>query len=101
MLTTPKSMRLQIVLAGRSNAGKSSLLNLLCGNNTAITSPLPGTTTDVVEKAMEFRPFGAVLFLDTAGFDDNTPLGQARMSKTATALTRADILIIVSKPGVW
>ena len=101
MLTTPKSMRLQIVLAGRSNAGKSSLLNLLCGNNTAITSPLPGTTTDVVEKAMEFRPFGAVLFLDTAGFDDNTPLGQARMAKTATALTRADILIIVSKPGVW
>ena len=101
MLKTPKSMRLQIVLAGRSNAGKSSLLNLLCGSNTAITSNIPGTTTDVVEKAMEFRPFGAVLFLDTAGFDDHTSLGEKRIAKTRDALKRADLLFIVSKTGVW
>ena len=101
MLTTPKSMRLQIVLAGRSNAGKSSLLNLLCGSESAITSSIPGTTTDVVEKAMEFRPFGAVLFLDTAGFDDNTELGAKRIEKTRTALKRADLLLIVSRNGIW
>ena len=101
MLTTPKSMRLQIVLAGRSNAGKSSLLNLLCGSDTAITSNIPGTTTDVVEKAMEYRPFGAVLFLDTAGFDDNTALGEKRLEKTRNAMKRADLLFIVSKTNVW
>lgn len=101
MLTTPKSMRLQIVLAGRSNSGKSSLLNLLCGSKTAITSNIPGTTTDVVEKAMEFRPFGPVLFLDTAGFDDHTELGEKRIEKTRNALKRADILLIVSRAGVW
>ena len=101
MITTPKSTRLQLVLAGRSNSGKSSLLNLICGSNAAITSPIPGTTTDVVEKAMEFRPFGPVLFLDTAGFDDNTELGYKRIEKTRTALKRADVLIIVSKAGVW
>ena len=101
MVTTPKSTRLQLVLAGRSNSGKSSLLNLLCGNNAAITSPIPGTTTDVVEKAMEFRPLGPVLFLDTAGFDDNTELGQKRIDRTRTALKRADVLIIVSKSGIW
>ena len=101
MITTPKSTRLQLVLAGRSNSGKSSLLNLIYGSNAAITSPVPGTTTDVVEKAMEFRPFGPVLFLDTAGFDDNTELGYKRIEKTRIALKRADVLIIVSKAGVW
>ena len=94
-------MRLQIVLAGRSNSGKSSLLNLICGSRTAITSSIPGTTTDVVEKAMEFRPFGAVLFLDTAGFDDHTPLGEKRIEKTCNALKRADVLLIVSRAGTW
>ena len=101
MVTTPKSTRLQLVFVGRSNSGKSSFLNLLCGNAAAITSPIPGTTTDVVEKAMEFRPLGPVLFLDTAGFDDNTELGKKRVEKTLTALTRADVLFIVSKSGVW
>ena len=82
MVTTPKSTRLQLVFVGRSNSGKSSLLNLICGNNAAITSSVPGTTTDVVEKAMEFRPFGPVLLLDTAGIDDLTELGTKRIERT-------------------
>ncbi|MBS1455225.1 MAG: [FeFe] hydrogenase H-cluster maturation GTPase HydF, partial [Lentisphaeria bacterium] len=67
METAPRSLRLQIVVAGRTNSGKSSFLNLISGQDVAITSPVPGTTTDVVEKAMELRPLGPVLFLDTAG----------------------------------
>lgn len=64
METAPRSLRLQIVVAGRTNSGKSSFLNLISGQDVAITSPVPGTTTDVVEKAMELRPLGPVLFLD-------------------------------------
>ena len=75
METTPRSLRLQIAVAGRTNSGKSSFMNLITGQDVAITSPIPGTTTDVVEKAMELRPIGPVLFLDTAGIDDETRLG--------------------------
>ena len=62
MENTPKSLRLQIALFGRTNVGKSSFLNLISGQDVAITSPVPGTTTDVVEKAMELLPLGPVVF---------------------------------------
>ena len=101
MNDTPKSLRLQIVLAGRVNAGKSSLLNLISGQQSAIVSPQRGTTTDVVEKAMEFLPLGPVLWLDTAGVDDFTSLGEARRSRTLRAVDRADIMVLVTVPGVW
>ena len=65
MNLTPKSMRLQIGLFGRTNVGKSSFLNMIAGQDVAVTSPIPGTTTDVVEKAMELLPIGPVMFLDT------------------------------------
>ncbi|MBF0331555.1 MAG: 50S ribosome-binding GTPase, partial [Candidatus Omnitrophica bacterium] len=69
---TPKSLRLQIGIFGRTNVGKSSLLNMVAGQDVAITSAVAGTTTDVVEKAMELLPLGPVMFLDTAGLDDDS-----------------------------
>lgn len=95
MLTAPKSLRLHIVFLGKVNSGKSSLLNLLTGQQIAITSDIAGTTTDVVEKAQELTPLGPVLWLDTAGFDDKSELGDKRMEKTYRALERADIALLV------
>lgn len=97
MITAPKSLRLQIALLGRVNVGKSSLLNLLTGQDFAITSAVAGTTTDVVEKAQELQPLGPVLWLDTAGFDDVSNLADKRLSKTRQALERADIVLLVCK----
>lgn len=95
MQTTPKSLRLQIAIFGRVNAGKSSFLNLVTGQKTAITSEIAGTTTDVVEKAQELLPLGPVLWLDTAGFGDNTELSGQRLEKTIKTLDRADIAVLV------
>jgi [FeFe] hydrogenase H-cluster maturation GTPase HydF len=101
MNNTPKGNRLHIALMGRTNVGKSSLLNLILGQDIAITSPVAGTTTDVVEKAMELLPLGPVLFLDTAGLDDISVLSGARLQKTAKVLERADVIILVTEPDAW
>lgn len=98
---TPKGNRLHIAILGRTNTGKSSLLNMISGQDVAITSPVAGTTTDVVEKAMELLPLGPVLFLDTAGVDDTSSLSGKRLGKTAKALDRADIVVLVTEPGIW
>ncbi len=95
MQNTPKSLRLQIALFGRTNAGKSTFLNLLSGQEVAITSPVPGTTTDVVEKAMELLPIGPVLFLDTAGLDDSSELGGKRISRSLQVFQRADVAVLI------
>jgi [FeFe] hydrogenase H-cluster maturation GTPase HydF len=89
------------VLAGRTNVGKSTFLNWVVGQDVAITSPLPGTTTDVVEKSMELAPIGPVVFLDTGGLDDESALGAARMARTRQALDRADVCLLLTEPGVW
>ncbi|MBF0490382.1 MAG: [FeFe] hydrogenase H-cluster maturation GTPase HydF [Candidatus Omnitrophica bacterium] len=101
MLNTPKSLRLQIGLFGRTNVGKSSFLNMVAGQDVAITSPFAGTTTDVVEKTMEILPLGPVVILDTAGLDDHSVLGEARREKTGNALTRCDILVLVTEADSW
>lgn len=101
MEKTPKSLRLQLAICGRINAGKSTLLNLISGQTSAITSPERGTTTDVVEKVMELRPLGAAVLLDTAGVDDNSILGASRFQKTSSAIDRADAVILVLSPGCW
>ena len=101
MIGTPKSLRLQIAIAGRVNSGKSSFLNLVSGQSAAITSAERGTTTDVVEKAQELIPLGPVLWLDTAGTDDDSALGAERLRRTMQAIDRADILLIVTTPNVW
>ena len=95
MQSTPKALRLQIAIVGRVNAGKSSFLNLITGQQTAIVSPIAGTTTDMVEKAQELPPLGPVLWLDTAGFGDDSTLGDKRLQKTLTAFDRADIVLLI------
>lgn len=95
MQTTPKSLRLQIALMGRTNVGKSTLLNLVADQDVAITSPEPGTTTDVVEKPMEFQPLGPVVFLDTAGIDDRTVLARQRIARTRGVFDRADVIVLL------
>ena len=82
MVNTPKSLRLHIALMGKVNSGKSSFLNLITGQDVSITSTVEGTTTDVVEKAQELLPLGPVVWLDTAGFGDETNLGDKRIEKT-------------------
>ena len=101
MQGTPKGLRLQIGIFGRRNAGKSSLLNAVTRQQVSIVSDVPGTTTDPVEKAMELLPLGPVLFIDTAGIDDEGALGGMRVERTKKVFDRADVAIIVSAPGQW
>lgn len=101
MNQTPKGLRLQVGFFGRVNTGKSSLLNLVTGQDAALASPQPGTTTDVVEKAMELLPLGPVLFLDTAGFEDESALGERREERSLKALQRCDVVVLVTESGVW
>ncbi len=98
---TPKANRLHIAIVGRTNVGKSSLLNLMLGQDIAITSPVAGTTTDIIEKAMELLPLGPVLFLDTAGLDDASELSSKRLEKTAKVFDRADVVILVTEADIW
>ncbi|WP_418964611.1 [FeFe] hydrogenase H-cluster maturation GTPase HydF [Cetobacterium sp.] len=95
MKSTPNSNRLHIGIFGKTNSGKSSLLNAITEQNISIVSEIEGTTTDSVVKAMEFLPFGPVLFIDTAGLEDNTPLGKLRVKKTLEELKRTDFAILV------
>lgn len=101
MERTPKSLRVHIGLFGRTNVGKSSLLNLIAGQDVAITSPLAGTTTDVVEKSMELLPFGPVLFLDTAGLNDTSCLSALRVKKSIKVLDRAEVVLLIVEPNEW
>ena len=101
MKKTPKSLRLQIGLFGRTNVGKSSFLNLVAGQDVAITSPIAGTTTDVVEKSMELLPLGPVVFLDTAGLDDRSALAEARLKKTVKIFDRSDVITLMVEPNNW
>ncbi|MHC5144684.1 MAG: [FeFe] hydrogenase H-cluster maturation GTPase HydF [Planctomycetota bacterium] len=98
--TTPKGFRLHIGLFGRRNVGKSSLLNTIVRQQVSIVSEHAGTTTDPVEKPMELLPLGPVLFIDTAGIDDEGALGNLRIDKTRQVVNRVDIGVIVSD-GVW
>ena len=90
-----KSMRLHIGVFGKTNVGKSSILNRITNQEISIVSDIAGTTTDVVEKSMELLPIGPVTFLDTAGLDDTTELGEKRIEKTMKVLNRIDVAIIV------
>jgi len=93
-----KSNRLHIGFFGKTNVGKSSLINKITGQDVSIVSEIAGTTTDVVEKSMELLPIGPVTFLDTAGLDDKTELGKKRVEKTLKILDRTDIAVIVCEP---
>ncbi|HAV93032.1 TPA: [FeFe] hydrogenase H-cluster maturation GTPase HydF [candidate division WOR-3 bacterium] len=90
------SMRPHIGIFGKRNAGKSSLINALTGQNTAIVSDTPGTTTDPVGRAMEILPLGPVFIVDTAGLDDSGELGDKRVKKSLEVLGRTDLIVLVS-----
>ena len=101
MNSAPKGVRLHIGIFGRRNAGKSSLLNALTGQNVSIVSERAGTTTDPVEKAMELLPLGPVVFIDTAGIDDAGGLGLLRVERSRRVLDRCDAAILVTCSGAW
>lgn len=92
---TPRSSRLHIAIFGRSNAGKSSLINAITKQDAAVVSPVKGTTTDPVYKAMELLPLGPVVFIDTAGLDEAGELGELRKQKTLEVLNKSDMALIV------
>jgi len=95
MFKVSKSLRLHIGIFGRRNAGKSSILNALVRQDVSIVSHVPGTTTDPVEKVMELKPIGPVVFIDTAGIDDTGELGYSRMKKTTQVIERTELAISV------
>ena len=95
MNTTPQANRLHIAIYGRRNAGKSSLLNAITGQELSIVSEHAGTTADPIFKAMEIPGIGPCVFIDTAGFDDSGDLGKLRVQKTEQTLSRADLALIV------
>ncbi|KJS17417.1 MAG: ATP-binding protein [Peptococcaceae bacterium BRH_c4b] len=99
MNDTPRGSRLHIAIFGRRNAGKSSLINALTRQETAIVSPVPGTTTDPVFKSMEILPVGPVVVIDTAGIDDVGELGELRVKKTLDVLHKSDLILLVIDPG--
>ncbi|MDU2994539.1 MAG: [FeFe] hydrogenase H-cluster maturation GTPase HydF, partial [Clostridium sp.] len=95
MNNTPRGNRKHVVLYGKTNSGKSSLFNKLCNSNISIVSEIEGTTTDPVSKGVEFIPVGPVLYIDTAGLEDNTVLGGVRVNKTLNLLKRTDIALYI------
>ncbi|MCK5473106.1 MAG: GTP-binding protein, partial [Planctomycetes bacterium] len=101
MEKTPKSLRLQLGLFGRTNVGKSSFLNMVAGQDVSITSAVAGTTTDVVEKSMELLPLGPVVFLDTGGFDDLSQLSKLRIEKGKKVFARADVIVLIVEANHW
>ena len=92
---TPRAERLHIGIYGRRNNGKSSLINAITGQNISLVSDFAGTTTDPVYKSMELHGIGPVVFIDTAGFDDEGELGQMRVERTLDAVDKTDIAIVV------
>ena len=92
---TPSANRLHIALFGRRNSGKSSLINALTGQDTALVSDIPGTTTDPVSKAMELHGIGPCVIIDTPGFDDEGMLGEMRIERTLQAIERTDIALLL------
>ena len=104
---TPSANRLHIALFGRRNSGKSSLINALTGQDTALVSDIPGTTTDPVSKAMELHGIGPCVIIDTPGFDDEGTLGEMRIERTLKAIERTDIALLfceennLQEESVW
>ena len=92
---TPQSERIHIGFFGRTNAGKSSLVNRITNQDLAIVSDTKGTTTDPVYKAMEILPLGPVVIIDTPGFDDDGVLGEKRISRTKLVLNKTDVAVLV------
>ena len=93
---TPSAERVHIGFFGRRNAGKSSLVNAVTGQELSVVSPVKGTTTDPVYKSMELLPLGPVVIMDTPGSDDEGELGELRVKKTAQTLGKTDCAVLVA-----
>ena len=93
--STPSSERIHIAFFGKRNAGKSSLVNAVTGQNISVVSEIKGTTTDPVYKSMELLPAGPVMIIDTPGFDDSGYLGEMRIKKAGQVLRKTDIAVLV------
>lgn len=100
LIDTPRSNRLHIAFYGRRNAGKSSLINLVTAQNTALVSEHAGTTTDPVIKSMELLPLGPVAVVDTAGLDDEGELGELRIGRSKEMMDRTDLAVLVVAASV-
>ncbi|MEA4922914.1 MAG: [FeFe] hydrogenase H-cluster maturation GTPase HydF [Eubacteriaceae bacterium] len=96
---TPRAARLHIGIFGRRNSGKSSLINALTGQEIALVSDKAGTTTDPVYKSMELHPIGPVVFIDTAGFDDEGDLGMKRVALTKKVIAKTDVALLLFEEG--
>ena len=94
--STPSAERLHIGIFGKRNAGKSSIINAITGQELAIVSEVKGTTTDPVYKAMELLPLGPVVMIDTPGLDDEGELGAMRVRKSYQVLNKTDIALVVA-----
>ncbi|MDE5862015.1 MAG: 50S ribosome-binding GTPase, partial [Ruminococcus sp.] len=92
---TPSAERIHIGFFGKRNAGKSSLVNAVTGQEISVVSDIKGTTTDPVSKTMELLPLGPVVITDTAGYDDSGTLGEMRVRKTKQILNKTDIAVLV------
>ena len=92
---TPSAERVHIGFFGRRNAGKSSVVNAVTGQELAVVSDVRGTTTDPVSKAMELLPIGPVMIIDTPGIDDEGALGELRVRKTKQVLNKTDVAVLV------
>jgi [FeFe] hydrogenase H-cluster maturation GTPase HydF len=97
---TPRANRPHIAIFGRRNAGKSSLINAITGQDIALVSEQAGTTTDPVYKSMEILPLGPCVLIDTAGIDDEGTLGQLRVKKTRDVLEKSDLAILIIDPAL-
>ncbi len=93
---TPSANRLHIGFFGRRNAGKSSVVNAVTGQDLAVVSDVKGTTTDPVYKSMELLPLGPVMIIDTPGIDDSGALGELRVKKTRSILNKTDVAVLVT-----
>jgi [FeFe] hydrogenase H-cluster maturation GTPase HydF len=99
-----KALTIQIGIFGRTNVGKSSLMNFITNQQTSIVSNMEGTTTDVVHKQMELNPLGPITLFDTAGVDDKSSLGEARIEKTKRAFDSCDVVLLMcefNKFGIY
>jgi [FeFe] hydrogenase H-cluster maturation GTPase HydF len=99
-LTAPKSLRLHIGIFGRTNVGKSTLVNYISGQDTSIVSSVAGTTTDSVYKSMELSPLGPITLIDTAGIDDISNLSKERIERTTKIFDLTDVAIVVLEPNI-
>ncbi|GHT37414.1 hypothetical protein AGMMS49593_04400 [Endomicrobiia bacterium] len=94
-----KALTIQLGIFGRTNVGKSSLMNFITDQNISIVSDIAGTTTDVVYKQMELNPLGPITLFDTAGINDTSVLGSARIEKTQRAFDSSDVALLMCEQG--